>query len=442
MEAGRPTTTEGGDTGKPHDPATYITFAEQFADLRRQIDPSISIGLDVGSPGRYNNWTADILQQSAAQGFMPGFLSDHNYVQAPGSESDSNLLLDTVSDPSSDPSDPGNPYDWAVRAADYESLITQYLGSAGENVQLLATEFNSVYTDPGKQTTSLVNGLFVADSLGALLETPYDGADVWDLRDGCATGGNDSSSLYGWRQGGDYGLLGSPGGIGTGDGGLCPLPDLLRRAARVEDHPARRQRRAGRQQRPESDRLRRRSSRRTPRPAGHQQERRRRLTGQFQFTDFTPPILAQVWQYGEAQDTAQSQTTDGSSSLATFTHSRRERLVVQRFLPGLLDDGPGPGQGGLDRLGTDDHAARRRLAEPRDRGDDSVIGHRNRPVGHLGPDLHLVDDRDDDRTRHLQRQRQQRRPECHRHLLGRRVIHLPGHGERPERRNGDQQRDG
>ena len=39
------------------------------------------------------------------------------------------------------------------------------------HVELLATEFNSVYSNPGKQTTSLVNGLFVADSLGSLLET-------------------------------------------------------------------------------------------------------------------------------------------------------------------------------------------------------------------------------------------------------------------------------
>ncbi len=374
---------------------------------------------------------------------MPGFLSDHNYVQTPGSESDSNLLLDTVSNPSSNPSDPGNPYDWAVRAADYESLIAQYLGPAGKNVQLLATEFNSVNADPGKQTTSLVDGLFVADSLGALLETPYVGADVWDLRDGWRTGGNNSSSLYGWRQGGDYGLLGSAGGSAPATGTYVPYPtyfaeQLVSKIIQPGGEVV---------QASSSD----------PNlavyavlePSGHldllviNKSAAGALTGQFQFSDFTPPILAQVWQYGEAQDTAQSQTTDGSSSLATFNAIvRRERLVVQRFLPGLLDDGHGPGQGGLDRLGTDDHAARRHLAEPRDRGDDRVIGHRHRPVGHLGPDLHLVNYRDDARTRHLQRQRQQRRPECHRHLLGRRVVHLPGHRERPERRNGDQQRHG
>src|SRR4029077_18710219 len=115
-------------------------------------------------------------------------------------------------DTGSNPNDPGNPYDWAVRSAAYQSLLTQYLGNAGKNVELLATEFNSVYSGPGKQTTSLVNGLWLADSLGAMLETPYNGADVWDLRNNYATGGNASSSLYGWRQGGDYGIIGTPGG--------------------------------------------------------------------------------------------------------------------------------------------------------------------------------------------------------------------------------------
>ena len=99
------------------------------------------------------------------QGFMPGFLSDHNYMQNAGSESDSNLLLDTDTDPSS-------PDDWAARAAAYETDLINELGPAGYNVQLLATEFNSVNTNPGKQTTSLVNGLFVADSLVRFWKRP------------------------------------------------------------------------------------------------------------------------------------------------------------------------------------------------------------------------------------------------------------------------------
>jgi hypothetical protein len=303
-----------------HDPATYIAFAKQFATFAAQIAPGTTIGLDVGSPGSdFNSWTAAILQQSVAQGFTPGFLSDHNYVQAPGSESDSNLLLDTSTGTSSDPSDPSDPYNWAQRSAAYESLLTKYLGTAGENVQLLATEFNSVYSNPGKQTTSLVNGLWLADSLGALLETPYDGADVWDLRNSYETGGNESSSLYGWRQEGDYGLIGSPGGSAPATGTYVPYPTYF-----AEELASKIIQNGGNVvQAASSD----------PNLTTYavleangqldllviNKSATSALTGQFQFTNFQPAAQATVWQYGEAQDTAQSQSSTGASALANFT---------------------------------------------------------------------------------------------------------------------------
>src|SRR4029077_17565226 len=105
----------------------------------------------------------------------------------------------------------GSPDNWLVRAAGYRGLLHTYLGINARRVELLATEFNSVYSNPGKQTTSLVNGLFVADSLGILLKSEYNAALFWDLRNGWDTSKDNSSSLYGWRQGGDYGLLGGSG---------------------------------------------------------------------------------------------------------------------------------------------------------------------------------------------------------------------------------------
>ncbi len=299
-----------------HDPATYIAFAKQFATYAAQIDPNISIGLDVGSPGNaYNNWTDDILQQSAMQGFMPGFLSDHNYMQNPGSESDSSLLLDTVTDPSS-------PDDWAVRAEGYETDLINELGPAGYNVQLLATEFNSVSYDPGKQTTSLVNGLFVADSLGVLLETSYNGADVWDLRNGFSTSYNNSASLYGWRDGGDYGLLGSPPDSAPTTGAYIPYPtyfaeqlasqiiqtggQVVEAASDNNDLSAY----AVLEANGDLDLLV--INKNGPSASDA-------LTEQFQIAGFQPEPKAEVWQYGEAQDTAQSQSSTGQSALANST---------------------------------------------------------------------------------------------------------------------------
>jgi alpha-L-arabinofuranosidase len=303
-----------------HDPATYIAFAKQFATYAAAIDPTISIGVDVQSPGSdFNNWIADILQQSVAQGFMPGFLSDHSYVQAPGSESDSNLLLNTTTGTNSDPSDPGNPFNVAQRAAAYESDLTQYLGAAGKNVQILMTEFNSVYSGEGKQTTSLVNGLWLADTLGALLETPYNGADVWDLRNNYQSGANDSSSLYGWRQEGDYGIIGSPDGSPPATGTYVPYPTyfaeqlaskIIQAGGNVVDASS------------SDPNL---TTYAVVEPNGQldllviNKSATSALTGNFELANYQPASSATVWQYGEAQDTAQSQTSNGASALANFT---------------------------------------------------------------------------------------------------------------------------
>src|SRR5690606_12263914 len=82
-------------------------------------------------------------------------------------------------------------------------------------VEILVTENNSVYTDPGKQSTSVVNGLFLADSIGNLLQTEVNALLWWDIRNGTPTSngqivGNRSPSLYGWRNYGDYGMISTP----------------------------------------------------------------------------------------------------------------------------------------------------------------------------------------------------------------------------------------
>ena len=300
----------------PHDPATYVAFAKQFETLAAAIDSSISIGIDAGAPDNsYNNWVADELEQSVIQSFFVGFISDHNYVQTPGSESDSTLLLGTVSDPNS-------PYDWAVRASAYTKLLEQYLGAAAGNVELLTTEFNSIYSNPGKQSTSLVNGLFIADSIGELLQTPYDGATVWALRNGpYNTGNNDSASLYGWRQGGDYGLLGTPPDQPPATGTYVPYPSYFAEqlasnivqaggsVVQASSNDPNLAVYAVHEANGDLDLLVINKS-----PSGP-------ITGQFSIAGYQPGAQARVLQYGEAQDNAQQQSSTGQSALASFTTS-------------------------------------------------------------------------------------------------------------------------
>lgn len=307
----------GGSTGAQHDPMTYVLFAKQFATLAQEITnmaglPAISIGIDSEDPtgAADNNWTRDVLTDGASKsvGFIPGFISDHLYVQAPGSESDSYLLDDTVSAA-------GNLDDWSVRSADYESLLSQTLGSQASSVQLLATEFNSVYTNPGKQSTSLVNGLFIADSLGSLLDSGYTGSAVWDLRNGPDNSENNSNSLYGWREIGDYGVLGvgnSPPSTGT----YVAYPSYFALQL-VSKFIA-----AGGDVVPATSSYSDLDTYALVQPGGDLEllvintNPAAAITSQFDLTGFQPSGAVQIWQYGETQDTAQSKSSTGAASLA------------------------------------------------------------------------------------------------------------------------------
>jgi hypothetical protein len=305
----------GVGTGAPHDPATYASFANTFAGYAHEINPSIVIGIDSGDPtgAGDNNWTKNVLTQGLSLGFVPGFISDHSYMQAPGSESDSYLLYNTVSNPNS-------VLDWSTRYADYQSLLQSTLGSQASSVRVMATEFNSVYSNPGKQTTSLVNGLFIADSIGNLLDSGYTGGFAWDLRNGWDTGENNSPSLYGWRQGGDYGLLGDPNtNAPPSTGPYIAYPSYFAEqlASKIVG--------ASGQVVSASSNYAGLAVYAVHEANGHldllviNKNPDAAITEPITVQGFTPASKAQVWQYGETQDFSQSQSSDGSSALANFT---------------------------------------------------------------------------------------------------------------------------
>ncbi len=311
-------------TGAQHDPATYAAFAAQFASLAHTILTdanlpliTISIGIDSGDPtgASDNDWTENVLAHGLADGFVPGFISDHSYMQAPGAESDSILLDDTVSDS-------GSIDNWTTRYADYETVLQETLGSQASSVQVMATEYNSVYTDPGKQSTSLVNGLFEAESLGSLLDSGYSGGFVWDLRNGWGTTYNNSNLLYGWREGGDYGLLGSSGvnsPPATGPYVAYPGYYAFQLASKILQ--------SGGQVVPAASNYGDLDVYAVMEPSGDLDllvinvNPAASLTEQFDLTGFQPGGPVQVWQYGKAQDTAQSRSTSGKSALADLSRT-------------------------------------------------------------------------------------------------------------------------
>jgi len=198
-------------TARPHDPYTYALRFKDYWTQMKAVDPTIKIGAvvvtgedayanytdhPVTNPRTgqvHNGWTPVLLATLKSLGVAPDFLIFHRYAQGPGGESDAGLLQSSGT--------------WANDAADLRQQLTDYLGTAGAGVELTCTENNSVYSNPGKQTTSLVNGLFLADSLCSAMKTEFNALVWWYLRNGEEPGNNNSASLYGWRAYGNYGMV-------------------------------------------------------------------------------------------------------------------------------------------------------------------------------------------------------------------------------------------
>ncbi|OIQ98871.1 hypothetical protein GALL_191130 [mine drainage metagenome] len=195
----------------PHDPVVYATrFADYYAKMKA-VDPTIRIGAVIAARSSYytmtplddsytgshsvvnprtnvshSGWTPVMLTTLKSLGVTPDFVIFHRYLLTPGKETDTDLLNSSTS--------------WANDASEIRQELSDYLGKAGDNVEMITTENNSVSYGAGKQTTSLVTALFCADSFGSMIQTSFNGDYWWEYLNSNSATGNNSSSLYGWRN--------------------------------------------------------------------------------------------------------------------------------------------------------------------------------------------------------------------------------------------------
>src|SRR6185295_6997100 len=142
----------------------------------------------------YQGWTPKMLATLKQLGVTPDWVSLHYYPQVlPGHENDARLLQSTTK--------------WAALAAPLRQHLKTYFGASHTNVEMLCTENNSVPQNTGKQTTSIVNALYLADTFGQIAQTEFNSYHWWDLRNVQDRKSNNHPSLHGWRQYGDHGIM-------------------------------------------------------------------------------------------------------------------------------------------------------------------------------------------------------------------------------------------
>jgi hypothetical protein len=203
-----------------HDPYTYAIRAASYIKVMKGVDPGIKIGV-VAVPGEdnfanytwhparnprtglvHNGWTPVMLAKLKNLGVLPDFLVHHFYPENtpagfPQLANDSDALLLQAA------------RNWSSDATDLRQQVVDYLGAtASSNIELLCTENNSDSGAQGRQSTSIVNALYLADSVSQLMKTEFNSFVWWDLRNGRDASGCFDPSIYGWRTCGDLGLLG------------------------------------------------------------------------------------------------------------------------------------------------------------------------------------------------------------------------------------------
>ncbi|MGO8743183.1 MAG: fibronectin type III domain-containing protein [Limisphaerales bacterium] len=202
---------------QPHDPWTYaMRFSNYYAQMKA-VDSTIKIGAvaDTTEDGTsnytnhpvvnprtgvtHNGWTPVMLTYMRSNNCLPDFLIEHNYGPTAGDTQD--LLYSKQ---------------WATDAASLRQMLTDYLGSAGTNVTLEATENG---TGGDKQCVSVTGGLFYADTIGQILQTEFNSRLWWDFRNGASDLTDPDPAFYGWRTNSDGSFL-VDGGIVYGLGGV------------------------------------------------------------------------------------------------------------------------------------------------------------------------------------------------------------------------------
>jgi hypothetical protein len=206
-----------------HDPTTYAEGVIRYSAAMKAVDPSINIGVVLTAPG---NWPDGQTNAGAPQPWndtvLPiacsaiDFVAVHWYAQGPTGESDAALLAAPQNGESTSVSyTPSIPN----MVAALKSTIAQYCGSHASEVQIMVTETSSVSYNPGKQTTSIVNALFLADQVMTWLENGVSNVDWWALHNS-PFDGNADPALYGNYTFGDYGILSR--GLTSANGAVQP----------------------------------------------------------------------------------------------------------------------------------------------------------------------------------------------------------------------------
>jgi len=176
----------------PHDPTTYanaVVGTSGYYKLIKAASPNTLVGIVVDADNTPGGW--DNIVMANAKGSYD-FVEYHYYPEAPGSENDTKLVQQ-----------------YAQGLTTNINTIKAELSTWGTaNTPIYVGEIGGPYSNPGKQSWSITQGLYAGQVLGEMMNAGVSRLTWWIGFGNCdTTGGNNSPSLYGWQDFGAYNVF-------------------------------------------------------------------------------------------------------------------------------------------------------------------------------------------------------------------------------------------
>jgi len=176
----------------PNDPTIYaaaVVGTTGYYQSIKTASPNTLVGVDVDADNTTDGWDNTVLAN--ARGSYD-FVEYHYYPETPGEESDTFLVQQAAQE-------------LTTNINTLRSELTKW-GNPGTPIYV--GEIGGPYSNPGKQSWSIIQGLYAGQVLGEMMNDGVSRLTWWIGFGNCnGSNGNDSTSLYGWQDFGAYNVF-------------------------------------------------------------------------------------------------------------------------------------------------------------------------------------------------------------------------------------------
>jgi hypothetical protein len=176
----------------PNDPTIYaaaVVGTSGYYNLLKTASASTLVGIDVDADNATGGWDNTVMAN--AKGSYD-FVEYHYYPEAPGQENDTFLVQQA-------------PQELTTNIKTLRSELTKW---GTPNTPIYVGEIGGPYSNPGKQSWSITQGLYAGQVLGEMMNAGVSRLTWWIGFGNCnGTNGNDTTSVYGWQNFGAYNVF-------------------------------------------------------------------------------------------------------------------------------------------------------------------------------------------------------------------------------------------